>query len=153
MYQKDDNPHFLPIDSMYVSFCRYSGPYEYDDRLPTKASTALAIGDALKNDTGLAPATSDSEIWGIALQAKASSVSAQTPILIMLLVSDRAKIYGEAEAGTFVLATDYPGFCDLNSADGLAADTDSAHDWQNLFLLTTTQGVGRFTHNATSNRL
>lgn len=137
---------------MYVSFCRYSGPYEYDDRLPTKASTVLAIGDALSNSTGLQPASTDEEIWGIALNNRVS-VANQTPILIMLLVSDRAKFYGEAESGTFVLATDFPGFCDLASADGLAADVNTNHDFQNLFLLSTTQAVGRFTHNATSNRL
>lgn len=136
---------------MYVSFSRYSGPYELDNRLPTKASTALEAGEALRNNTGLAPATSDSEIWAIALQDRAS-VANQTAIQVMLIL-DRAKFYGEAEAGTFVLATDYPGFCDFNSADGLAADTDTNHDWQNAFLLSSTTGVGKFTHLSQHNRL
>ncbi len=136
---------------MYVSFCRYSGPYEYDDRLPTKTSTALNVGDALANDTGLAPAATDNEIWGIALQAKSSAVATQASILIMVCL-DRAKFYGEAESGTFVLATDFPGACDLNSADGLAADAATNKDFQNLFLLSSSQAVGKFTHLANTFR-
>ncbi len=137
---------------MYISFCRYSGPYEYDNRLPTKASTIIAVGSALSNSTGLQGASSDDEIWGVALQARAS-IADQAPIMIMLLTSDRTKFYGEASAGTFVLGTDFPGFCDLASATKLGADTNTNHDWQNLFLLSTTQGVGKFTHNAINNRL
>ena len=136
---------------MYVSFCRYSGPYELDNRLPTKTSTAIDAGDALENDTGLAPAETDDEIWGIALVDRASAAN-QTAIQIMLIL-DRAKFYGAAESGTFVLTTDYPGFCDFNSADGLLADTNTAHDWQNLFLLSSTEGIGKFTHIAQHNRL
>lgn len=136
---------------MYVSFSRFSGPYELDDVKPTKASTALEVGDALEEDTGLAPAESDDEIHGIALQAKASSVSAQTSIQTLVILP-RAKFYGEAEAGTFVRATDGNTAVDLNSADGLAADTTTNKDWLVLAVLSTTQAIGQFTHLATTFR-
>ena len=134
---------------MYVSFSRISGPYELDDRRPSKASTVIEVGDALEDDTGLAPAESDDEIFGIALQARASAAN-QTGFQYLIIL-DRAKFYGEAEAGTFVNTTDT--FCDLNSADGLAADTNTNHDWEIAYVLSTSQSVGYFTHLANQNRL
>ena len=134
---------------MYVSFSRISGPYELDNRRPSKASTVIEVGDALEDDTGLAPAESDDEIFGICLEARAS-VANQTGFQYLVIL-DRAKFYGLAEAGTFVNTTDT--FCDFNSADGLAADTNSNHDWQVCYVLSTTESVGKFTHISTSNRL
>lgn len=134
---------------MYVSFSRISGPYELDDRRPSKASTVIEVGDALEDDTGLAPAESDDEIFGIALQARASAAN-QTAFQYLVIL-DRAKFYGEAESGTFVAITDT--FCDLASADGLAGDTNSNHDWEICYVLSTTQSVGYFTHLANQNRL
>lgn len=131
---------------MPVSFCRVSGPYEYDDRAPTKASTVIAVGDALEQDTGLAPAESDDEIHGIALEGRAS-IADQAPILIMLIL-DRAKFFGLAETGTFVSTTDGNSYVDLNSADGLAADTNTNHDWYVNYVLSTTAAIGQFTHLA-----
>lgn len=136
---------------MYISFCRYSGPYELDDRAPTKASTALAVGDALIEDTGLSVAVSDGEIQGIALQAKAVGVTAQTPIMVLQILP-RAKFYGAAESGTFVTATDGNTFVDLASADGLAADTSTNDDWLVKFVLSSSEAVGQFTHLATTFR-
>lgn len=135
---------------MYISFSRISGPYELDDRMPTKASTVLAVGDALKEDTGLGPATSDAEIVALALQDRVS-VANQTPIQTLIIL-DRAKFYGVAEAGTFVSTSDANIACDLNSADGLAADTSSNKDWIVMYVLSTTQAVGKFTHLASAQR-
>lgn len=134
-----------------ITFCRISGPYEYNDVFPTKASTAIDVGDALKENTGLAPATTDTEIVALALQAKASSVSAQTSILTMIIL-DRAKFYGVAEAGTFVRETDGAKAVDLNSADGLDADATTNKDWLVYQVLTTTEAIGKFTHLATTFR-
>lgn len=135
---------------MYVSFSRYSGPYELDNRLPTKASTVLEVGDVLKDDTGLAPATSDSELLGLCLQARAS-VANQDSIMIMLIL-DRAKFYGAAESGTFDREDDGGLGRDLASADGIAADVNTNKDFLVSFVLSTTQAVGKFTHLATTFR-
>ena len=85
------------------------------------------------------------------MQTKASSVVARTPILVMFMFG-RTKTYGEAEAGTFVTATDVPNAVDLNSADGLAADTTTNKDWLPFIVLSSTSAVGKFTHLATTFR-
>lgn len=135
---------------MYVSFSRYSGPYELDDTMPTKSSQVIAAGDALTDSTGLAPAATDNEIHGIALQARVS-VANQTPIQIMIIL-DRTKFYGEAESGTFVHASDVNVPVDLASADGLAADVSTNDDWLVRKVLSTTQAIGQFTHVANTFR-
>lgn len=125
----------------YVSFSRVSGPYDFDDGYATKASTAIAVGDALDDaGNGLQGADAGDALIALALQAKAASVAAQTGIQTLLLYGGRAKFYGVAEAGTFVRGTDIK--CDLNSPNGLAGDTASSNDWlfENFLSTTTCRG-------------
>lgn len=135
---------------MNISFSRFSGPYELDSTRPTKASTVIAIGDALADSIGLTPAATNNEIHGLALQDRAS-VANQTAILTLIILP-RAKFFGLAEVGTFVHATDVNTAVDLNSADGLAANTTTNKDWLVRKVLSTTQAIGQFTHLANTFR-
>lgn len=135
---------------MPVSFSRFSGPYEYDDRQLTKASTAIAVGNALRENTGLAPAISGSEIFGIAMQAKASSVSAQTPILIMWAYPNRTRFYGARGSGT-LSAADVNTRVDLSSEAALACDVTTNKDFLLTVRLSADEAVGMFSNTVTVN--
>lgn len=128
-----------------VSFARISGPYEYDDRLPTKASTAIAVGDVLDcPSTGLQGADAGDSVVALALQAKAVGDATQDSILTLLLFGERQKFYGIAEAGAFDREDDGGQTRDLNSPDGIAANTSSQNDWLVLYVLDADEAVGRF---------
>ena len=134
---------------MYVSFSRWSGPYDYDKLLPTKASAAIDIGDALKDDTGLAGLTTGVQAVAIALQAKLVGDATQNSILTMLLNNGRTKLYGSAETGTLVKATDAGHRVDISSPDGLAADVTTKGDFFVNQVLSTLTGVGKLVILAT----
>lgn len=112
---------------MPVSFSKISGPYELDDRWLTKASTQIDVGDAMKEDTGLAPATSGAKVLAVALEEKSSAVAAQTPIQYMLVYPGRTKFFGTRESGTLTQAEEKT-FLDLASADGFAGDVSTNDD-------------------------
>tara|TARA_Y100000310_G_scaffold26154_3_gene24971 strand:+ start:5342 stop:5764 length:423 start_codon:yes stop_codon:yes gene_type:complete len=111
-----------------VSFSHYSGPKgDYDNRKPTKASTAIAIGDAVMEDTGFSPATTGNKVYAIALEAKAVGDTSQDPILTQSVFIARAKFFGTREAGTLD-ADDINDRVDLQSPDGFDADDTTNGD-------------------------
>lgn len=112
---------------MPVSFSKWSGAYELDDRWNTTASATIDVGDALENDTTLATAESGDKICAVALEAKASSDNTTDPIQYMIVYPGKTKFFATREAGTLT-AADERKRCDLNSPDGLAVDTTTNGD-------------------------
>lgn len=135
---------------MPVSFSKFSGPYDLDDRQLTKASTLITAGNALKEDTGLAPATSGTEVFGIALATKAAAVAAQTPILIMWAYPNRTRFYGARGSGTLA-AADVNTRVDFSSAAALACDVTTNKDFLLMVRLSADEAVGIFSNTVTVN--
>lgn len=112
---------------MPVSFSKWSGPYELDDRWITTASAAIDVGDALENNTELQTAESGDKIAAVALEAKASSDATTDPIQYMVVYPGRTKFFATRESGTLAQA-DEKTKVDLASPDGINADVTTNGD-------------------------
>lgn len=108
-----------------------SGPHEFG-KSKSKASTGIAVNDALKNDSGdLAVLTAGAKAQGVALEAKSVSDSATTAIKFIKAMPGRTKFVGTTKAGTLA-AADLHSSVDLSGttgAMGIAADTTTNGDF------------------------
>ena len=126
-------------------FVYASGPWELDRTGATVASTAIAVLDALEQDSGqLSPAATNEEIVGVALEAKASGDATTNPVQILFATFGRTKFRAPREAGTLAAADRYLRV-DLNSADGLDADTTTNGDFAVYARIDADTALGCFT--------
>jgi hypothetical protein len=128
----------------YPGFIQKSGPYELGTSSPTVASTLIDAADALEEDSGqLSPAASAEFIVGVALQTKLAANATTDAIQVLYCYSQRTKFWANAEAGTFV-AADIHTSVDLNSADGVAANTTTNGDFYVVGFTLANTGFGVF---------
>lgn len=125
-------------------FIYASGPWECDRTGVTVASTLISVADAVEEDSGqLSPAATNEQIAGVALETKTAADATTNPVQILLTFFGRTKFKGPREVGTLAAADRYQGF-DLNSADGLACDTQTNKDWFNFARIDADTSLGYF---------
>ena len=107
----------------YPGFVHASGPFELN-RGSTSASAAIAVADALEQDTGaLSSAAAGEKIVGIATASKASGDATTDPRQYIQVYTGRTNFYGPRGGGTLTLPDDEHIIFDLTDADSVAYDT------------------------------
>ena len=96
--------------------------------LPTKASTAYAVGELLQNDgtDNIVATTASTRHVGIVDQAKSASDATTGKIKVLVPRSPQAKMYGDVGSGTPAVAN-IGKRCDLATASTVAWGTDTHH--------------------------